>query len=85
MAEVKLDISICSETGMGSFIVTQDGERVKADLMPDEVAELKSLAENDPAGIKAFIGNIDAGFVAKLDAFSDDELKQNILNPSCGI
>lgn len=80
-----LDVSICSETGMGSFIVTQAGERAKTDLMPDEVTELITLAEDDASRIKAFIANIDAEFAEKLSAFSDDELKQYILDPSCGI
>ena len=80
-----LDISICSETGMGSFIVSQGEQRAKTDLMPDEVAELKAMAEDDAPKIKAFFANIDASFAEKLSAFSDDELKLHILNPSCGI
>ena len=80
-----LDISICSETGMGSYIISQAGERVKADLMPDEVAELRAMAEDDASKIKAFIANIDAGFAEKLSAFTDDELKQHILNSTCRI
>ena len=51
-----LDVSICSETGIGSVIVSQDGKHAKADLMPDEVAELKAILA-DASKIKAFFEN----------------------------
>ena len=80
-----LDVSICNETGIGSVIVSQDGKHAKADLMPDEVAELKAMAEDDESKIRAFIASIDAGLAEKLGAFSDAELKQHIIDPTCGI
>ncbi len=82
---VTLDIAVCPETGIASFIVTENGERVKTDLVADEMNEITSMASQNAAGIKACMADIDAEFAKRLSSFSDEELKNHILNPVCNI
>ncbi|MEI6217799.1 MAG: hypothetical protein WCP86_02775 [bacterium] len=65
----KLDIQLCSETGICS-IIKADGSKV--DLMPDEVSSLKK-ALGVPAAARSVIADVDVNFAKSLNA---EELKQ---------
>ncbi|MHC4872624.1 MAG: hypothetical protein ACYTFY_12350 [Planctomycetota bacterium] len=60
MSEV--NIELCPETGICSIL----SGNTKADLMPDEVAQLKSAA-GDIEKIKAIISEADSSFADSLD------------------
>jgi hypothetical protein len=65
----KLEIEQCPETGI---CTVRRADGTKADLMPDEVEELRSVARNANA-LRAVMEEADPKFAAGLDA---DELKQ---------
>ena len=81
----KLNVSICSHTGMASLIIVDQDDKTKMDLMPDEVKEAKIIAEQNPDNLKSFLFNIDSAFAAKLEPFSLLELQEGILHPKCDI
>jgi len=70
---------ICPETGIGSIL---RGDTAKVDLMPDEVAAIRTAAR-DPAKVRAVIASADAAFA---EALSDGEIKQIVAKvlKSCG-
>ena len=71
----KLDIQLCSETGICS-IIKADGSKV--DLMPDEVSSLKK-ALGVPAAARSVIADVDVNF-AKSVGPDYWEKRKNILD-----
>ena len=69
----KLDIQLCSETGICSII---KGDGTKIDLMPDELSDLLGVLAN-PKLARQVLMQVDSGFAESL---APDELKQLALH-----
>jgi len=76
MEETAVQYELCPETGIGSLILeTKDG-RLKFDLMPDEVDELRGMLKSgDIEGVKELLSTVNPG---AYDSLSDAEL-QNLI------
>ncbi len=69
----KLNIEVCPETGICSIV---KGDGTKIDLMPDEVAGIRTLT--DPEAVKQAIGEVDAAFAKSLDATELAQLSKRL-------
>ncbi len=70
----KLNVSVCSETGMCSII--RSGTE-KVDLLPTEVEALRA-AQGDASEIRKIISECDSSFADKLAASDIDEIAKSV-------
>jgi hypothetical protein len=70
----KVNVQLCPETGICS-IVKADGSKI--DLMPDEVAALRSAAGNKDA-IRTALAQVDSDFAAGLAATEIEQVSSRL-------